>query len=128
MYLNVIYVSSLFTWATIKSKEKIIEYYDSLYDDKEIVVRDLMDWLEKEHVNRKNGLVLNRTDWQLVQMNDVPRQQNGNDCGVFALAFAEILSRGLIVSTNSFSQREIRSFRQQIQYDIVRLWKMGAIQ
>jgi sentrin-specific protease 1 len=114
--------------AAIKSKEKIIEYYDSLYDDKEIVVRDLMDWLEKEHVNRKNGLVLNRSDWQLVQMNDVPRQMNGNDCGVFALAFAEILSRGLIVSTNSFSQREIRSFRQQIQYDIVRLWKMGAIQ
>jgi sentrin-specific protease 1 len=87
-----------------------------------------MDWLEMEHGNRKNEPPLNLMDWQLVQVIDVPRQQNGNDCGVFALAFAEILSRGRIVSKNSFFQRDIRFFRQKIKYDILRLWKMGVIQ
>ena len=114
--------------AAIKSKEKRIEYYDSLYNKKDVVLNNLMNWLKMEHIARKNGPMPNPSEWQLVQVKEIPRQQNGNDCGVFALAFAEILSKGLEVTKSSFFQRDIPYFRQQIKYDILRLWKTNAFQ
>lgn len=47
---------------------------------------------------------------------DVPLQQNGCDCGVFALQFAEHLSRGVDLS---FSQLDMPYFRKKIAADIM---------
>ena len=47
---------------------------------------------------------------------DVPLQQNGCDCGVFALQFAEHLSRGVPMD---FSQIDMPFFRAKIAADIM---------
>ncbi len=47
---------------------------------------------------------------------DVPLQQNGCDCGVFALQAAEHLSRGVDLS---FSQLDMPYFRKKIAADIM---------
>jgi sentrin-specific protease 1 len=114
--------------AAIRPDEKRIEYYDSLYRDKLYVLENLYQWLGQEHSHRKGGPLLSAEDWELVYVNDIPRQTNGYDCGVFALAFAETVSRGLSVTLNSFSQKDMPSFRNQIKYDILRLWKTKSIQ
>ena len=49
---------------------------------------------------------------------DVPLQNNGCDCGVFALAFAEHLSRDAPLD---FHQRDMPFFRQKIAADIMAL-------
>ena len=46
--------------------------------------------------------------WACRYPEEVPIQSNGYDCGVFALAFAEHLSRD---TTLSFSQKDIDYFR-----------------
>ncbi len=46
----------------------------------------------------------------------MPLQQNGCDCGVFALQFAEHLSRGVDLS---FSQLDMPYFRTKIAADIM---------
>ena len=51
-------------------------------------------------------------------MHEVPIQHNGCDCGVFALAFAEHLSRGAPLA---FHQRDMQYFRTKIAADIMSL-------
>ena len=38
---------------------------------------------------------------------DSPKQQNGNDCGVFTLLSIYLLSRGVVLSEASYDQRAI---------------------
>ena len=47
-----------------------------------------------------------------------PQQYNGCDCGVFALIFADYLSRGAPLS---FSQKHMEHFRLRIASDIAGL-------
>ena len=49
---------------------------------------------------------------------EVPIQHNGCDCGVFALQFAERLSRGAPLD---FHQRDMQYFRAKIAADIMSL-------
>ena len=50
----------------------------------------------------------------------VPQQDNGSDCGVFALRFAEALGRGAAVPGDlGFSQADMEALRLVIAADLV---------
>jgi Ulp1 family protease len=49
---------------------------------------------------------------------EVPIQHNGCDCGVFALQFADHLSRGAALD---FHQRDMQYFRAKMAADIMSL-------
>jgi len=50
-------------------------------------------------------------------MKDIPTQENGSDCGVFACKFAEYLSRDAKLT---FKQKDMDYYRDRMVYEIVK--------
>jgi len=55
------------------------------------------------------------------EKDEMPKQNNGCDCGVFALLFAEYASRN---AQFNFSQRHINAYRTKIVADVATM-KIG---
>jgi len=55
--------------------------------------------------------------WQDYIPKDIPAQENGYDCGVFACTYADFLSEDLQLT---FTQEHIPSFRLKMVNDILR--------
>jgi Ulp1 family protease len=80
----------------IESRE--IHYYDSLSRDGSNFVRPVLQWLTDE--TNARGLPALQTElWSLFHREPhVPQQRNFDDCGVFAILFADFQADGLPVS------------------------------
>lgn len=110
---------SLFAVDNIK---KQISYYDSclaLYGTAESppytkCFKALQDFLEKEHL-KQNGTKL-ETLYTTFTDRNVPQQDNGNDCGVFACQFVECLSRD---APFRLSLADIPYFRKKMAWEIL---------
>jgi Ulp1 family protease len=92
---------------------QIAKYYDSLGATTHRVMDALMEHLNYECMARK-GEVLDA--FQTVEVPDVPMQKNGSDCGVFALQFAERLSRD--ASVGDLRQRDMSKYRLRMIYEV----------
>jgi Ulp1 family protease len=64
----------------------------------------------------KRDVQFNRNDWTCEE-EEVPQQENGYDCGVFTIIYADLLSEDLPLN---FSQKNITRFRRKIVADILR--------
>lgn len=58
-------------------------------------------------------------DWSFVFVENVPRQWNGCDCGVFAIMIAESVSQDLD-PWGRFTQEDMPLLRRRIAADLVR--------
>lgn len=74
-----------------------------------------MNYLAQEMRERK-GTLLNKEEWELENVDDVPQQQNGSDCGVFTCKFAEYLSRDADLT---FVQENMNYYRERMVYEII---------
>ena len=54
----------------------------------------------------------------IVLLQDIPQQQNGSDCGVFALRYCEALAREAPLD---FDQADMPDLRMRIAVDIMQL-------
>lgn len=52
----------------------------------------LKDWVQAERLDKKKEQ-FPMTDWTLEMVKDIPRQNNGSDCGMFTCKYAEYISR-----------------------------------
>jgi len=111
---------SLFAVDNIK---KQINYYDSylaFYEEAQPLrpytkcFSALQNFLEKEHLKQK-GTKLESLYTTFTDLN-VPQQDNGNDCGVFACQFAECLSRN---APFRLSPADIPYFRKKMAWEIL---------
>jgi sentrin-specific protease 1 len=68
-----------------------------------------------EHQDKKNSRY-DLTGWQNVTLRDIPQQENGFDCGVFMLKFADFLS---LNRKPTFSQTNMKYFRRKLAFDIL---------
>ena len=75
-----------------------------------------MSYLSSEHKERKKSELV-KTEWTTSLEKDIPRQENGSDCGVFTCKFAEYLSRD---SELSFKQKDMDYYRDRMVYEIVK--------
>lgn len=57
----------------------------------------------------------NASDWKVEFEEDIPRQKNGHDCGIFVMIYADCLMRGKLFS---FTQEDILCLRKRIFSDI----------
>lgn len=73
-------------------------------------------WIVAEHQDKKKS-PFDLSDWKNVTHKDIPQQENGYDCGVFMLKFADFISLGL--KTNLFDQSNMRYFRRKLALDIL---------
>ncbi|KAK9719863.1 hypothetical protein K7432_004520 [Basidiobolus ranarum] len=101
--------------AIINIKLKRIEYYDPLLSNNPQCLKALQAYLNDEAKSKKE-LVLDSSEWTSYTPKDIPRQENGYDCGVFSCQYAEYISRN---SPLNFSQRHMVQFRKQMVYEIV---------
>lgn len=67
-------------------------------------------------MRERKGTLLNKEEWELENVDDVPQQQNGSDCGVFTCKFAEYLSRDADLT---FVQENMNYYRERMVYEII---------
>ena len=73
--------------AVVDLKRKVVSYYDSCHGRDEVVVRNLKRWVVDEAENKLNE-EWDIADWKEEYPSDIPRQENGVDCGMFMLSYA----------------------------------------
>ncbi|XP_010442045.1 PREDICTED: putative ubiquitin-like-specific protease 1B isoform X2 [Camelina sativa] len=105
------------TLAVINKRECKFQYLDSLTGVNPTVLNDLAKYLVDE-VKDKSGQNIDVSSWDIEYVKDLPRQQNGYDCGMFMLKYIDFYSRGLRLQ---FSQKDMPYFRLRTAKEILRL-------
>ncbi|CAK9783544.1 unnamed protein product [Cutaneotrichosporon oleaginosum] len=107
--------------AVVDFRRKRIEYYDSMHDSgrRMQVFQNLRDYLKAEHKEKK-GTALDLSAWTDAYNPGTPKQDNVNDCGVFACQTLEAAGRGrdLIGSKFEFKQSNMSFFRRLMIVEI----------
>ncbi|KAJ2747298.1 SUMO1 sentrin specific peptidase 1 [Coemansia sp. BCRC 34301] len=100
--------------AVIDFRAKTVVYYDALLGDNQECLRLLMEYLREESKD-KLGVAFDDGGWTMQCDKQIPQQMNGYDCGVFAITFAEYVSRD---APFSFSQANCPFLRRRVTYEI----------
>ena len=103
--------------AVVDVSRRQLVYYDSMLGKDQSVLESLAQWIQDE-MKDKADLDINTSDWERRYPEDIPIQQNGYDCGVFAVKFAEYSGLDAILD---FSQSDMPLFRKQM---VVQLTKV----
>ncbi|KAI8090220.1 Senp1 mutant in complex with sumo-1 [Gilbertella persicaria] len=96
-------------------KHKKVTVYDSLHGNHDNTLELFLDYLEKEHLDKKKTPI-DTSDWKKETPKDIPRQENMSDCGAFTCTFAERLSRQ---QPFGFSQSDMVTIRRRIALNIL---------
>ena len=101
--------------AVVNLEKRNVSFYDSLYStDRTEYMLKIVDYLEQEYMEKK-GHPLDTSTFTLEHMKDIPKQQNGSDCGVFICQYSEFLSRN---ATFNFTYKDMKYFRKRMIYEI----------
>ncbi|KAH8100526.1 cysteine proteinase [Cristinia sonorae] len=103
------------TAAAINFRDKRIESYDSMGMDRTSVYKLLRQYVSDEHRNKKKK-EFDWTGWEDYDMEDVPQQENGYDCGVFTCQFLATLARG--EKHFPFTQKNMPYLRRRMIWEI----------
>ncbi|KNA24354.1 hypothetical protein SOVF_016580, partial [Spinacia oleracea] len=103
--------------AVINVKDKSFQYLDSL-GGRDLKVLKVLARYFADEVKDKTGKEIDVNSWELEFVEDLPEQQNGFDCGVFMIKYADFFSRGLGLH---FSQEKMPYFRLRTAKEILRL-------
>jgi Ulp1 family protease len=109
------------TLAVIDFRAQTIQYYDSLGSPGHTHLAHLLQYLKDDWSDKKPGVPPpDWSQWRLIPgSRATPQQIGGNDCGVFVLAIADLLSQDLPAE---FTQDDINKsmFRHRIAYRILK--------
>eukprot|EP00904_Undaria_pinnatifida_P008191 jgi/Undpi1/4501/HiC_scaffold_17.g07855.m1 len=106
--------------AVIYVQKKRINYYDSMGGGGKTVTNSLLLWLEDEDEDKnKDEATFDPDEWTTVgtKVSTTPQQQNGSDCGAFAISFASYLSDDLPFD---FSQADITQMRRRMLWSLLK--------
>ena len=109
-----IHMGNHWTMAIVLPQKHHIDYYDSLGGTNSKCVDILKRYMKDEYKDKKKTEL--KVSWTHTFQRDIPQQNNGYDCGVFACRFAECAGRG---SAPDFSQSRMAYFRQRMILEIV---------
>ncbi|XP_073050341.1 ubiquitin-like-specific protease ESD4 [Primulina eburnea] len=103
--------------AVINKKDEKFQYLDSLRGVDSQVLNVLARYYVDE-VKEKCGKDLNVSSWEREYVTDLPKQENGFDCGVFMIKYADFFSRDIGLC---FNQQHMPYFRRRIAKEILNL-------
>ena len=95
--------------------------YDSLYSRETSTNKTILDNIQRyigDEASAKAGMQLPVSSWPRHYRENIPKQKNGYDCGVFMMRFAEYLSRDHVLA---FGQHDIAHFRHRAVVEILRM-------
>ncbi|KAH8292512.1 hypothetical protein KR054_011176, partial [Drosophila jambulina] len=106
--------------AIIHMRDRTIRYYDSMGRHNQFVLDALESYLQQESLD-KCQVPFDTSGFTIESVQDVPRQSNGYDCGVFSCMFAEYVTRNAKIN---FSQKNMAYFRKRMILEIIdgKLW------
>ncbi|KAJ9583647.1 hypothetical protein L9F63_022013, partial [Diploptera punctata] len=76
----------------------------------------LLRYLQDESLDKKKE-VFKTAGWQLDNVQNIPQQMNGSDCGMFSCIYAEYICRN---ARFAFSQKDMPYFRRKMVYEIMK--------
>lgn len=100
--------------AVIHLKNKTIKYYDSMGTPNNQALNTLADYLKEESLDKKKQ-PFDMTGWTKENVQGIPQQENGSDCGVFSCMYAEFVCRNRPIV---FTQQNMNYFRMKMIYEI----------
>jgi sentrin-specific protease 1 len=77
-----------------------------------------LQWLEDEALAK--GKTFKRDEWKLDNKLDIPRQQDGFNCGMFVILYIETLVKDSFVDSSSFSSNDVSTYRLKLAKAILR--------
>lgn len=101
--------------AVIDFRHSTIRYYDSMGGQNPKCLEALRKYLQEESRDKKQK-ELDLSDWTYETVKDIPQQMNGSDCGMFALKYAEYITRDAKIT---FEQLNMPYFRRRMVYEIL---------
>ena len=103
--------------AVVNLEKRNVSFYDSFYStDRTEYMLKIVDYLEHEYMEKGCPYPLDTSTFTLQHVKDIPKQQNGSDCGVFICQYSEFLSRN---ATFNFTYKDMKYFRKRMIYEIV---------
>ena len=80
----------------------------------------LFDFISYCGHETKAGAVI-RKEWDFIEVekNDIPQQMNGNDCGVFAIVYAECILRKTNMSELFLTEDNVNEIRERMKVSII---------
>ncbi|XP_073152080.1 ubiquitin-like-specific protease ESD4 [Henckelia pumila] len=103
--------------AVINKKDEKFQYLDSLKGGDNKVMKMLARYYIDE-AKDKSGKDIDVSSWEEEFVEDLPEQENGYDCGMFMLKYADFYSRDIGLC---FSQENMPYFRRRTAKEILRL-------
>lgn len=101
--------------AVVDFRHSTIRYYDSMGGKNDECLKALRDYLLEESRDKRQK-ELDLSSWTCEAVKDIPHQMNGSDCGMFALKYAEYITRDAKIT---FNQRNMPYFRRRMVYEIL---------
>ncbi|MFT7818134.1 sentrin-specific protease 2 isoform X2 [Arapaima gigas] len=103
--------------AVIDFNTKSVMYYDSMGQRHDDICKLLLLYL-KEELKAKKNKDLDVSRWVAASLNakEIPQQNNGSDCGVFACKYADYVSQGRPLT---FTQSHVPYFRRRMIWEIL---------
>ena len=118
MVIVPIHLPNHWTLAVINIKEHRLEYYDSMSKGyNETVLLSLKHYVKEEYKDNKQASSYDMSKWEFYRVENLPKQSNSYDCGVFAMTFAEHISRGASILFDL--PKHMKYFRLKMMWEIV---------
>ncbi|XP_055327636.1 sentrin-specific protease 1-like isoform X2 [Paramacrobiotus metropolitanus] len=122
-----VHLGSHWCLAVMDMRERRINYYDSLGKANHACAEKLLEYLQKEKSDKLKQS-FDRQDWTIwmsaeERAKKIPLQNNGSDCGVFMLKFADYISRRREIN---FDHTNMPYFRRRICWEILQQKLMGT--
>lgn len=104
-------------WTLVKVdlKEKSIMFFNSLSGSDDGYLRLIRGFIGQK--SQSEGLPFNENEWTLQTAQNIPKQFNAVDCGVFVCCYAKSLAFNVPFQ---FSQQDMDAKRRRITYEIVK--------
>lgn len=101
--------------SVINLKKKTKKYFDSMGSPNEHCLQSLKEYFKQEHFDKKKRF-LDLSNWKFENVQNIPKQNNDSDCGVFSCMYAEFLCAKRELN---FSQNNMQYFRKKIIYETI---------
>jgi len=101
--------------AIIHLRNKTIRYYDSKGKPNRPVLDALEKYLREESIFKPKKQ-FDTSDFVIESVQNIPRQLDGSDCGIFSCMFAEYITCDVPIT---FTQSEMLYFRKKMALEIV---------
>ncbi|KAK8954054.1 putative ubiquitin-like-specific protease 1B [Platanthera zijinensis] len=114
------HMSAHWTLLICRLKERCWEFYDSLRSSRHRAT--LTKLIQCLYEDASDSLPANIMNWPINDVDDLPQQDNGDDCGVFVMKYMEAVMSSKTVAWKETIDwcKEMPKFRAQITANIFR--------